>query len=54
MWHAVTEEKCMRGSDGKPQEKSRSENLGVDGRILNEPYGKSMVERVIGFIRLRI
>jgi hypothetical protein len=54
MWHAVTEEKRMRGSDGKLQEKLPFENLGVDGRILNGPYVKSMGERGTGFIRLRI
>lgn len=54
MWHALTEEKHMRGRDGKLQEKSHFEDLGVDGRILNGPYGKSTGERGAGFTRLRI
>lgn len=50
----VTEEKRMRGSVGKLQDKSHYEDLGVDGRILNGSYGKSMGECGAGFIRLRI
>jgi hypothetical protein len=53
MRHALTEEKRKRGSDGKLQEKSHFEDLGVDGRIINGPYGKSMGGGA-GFTRLRI
>ena len=54
MWHALTEEKRMRGSDEQLQGKSQSEDLGIDGRILNGPYGKSMGERGAGLIGLRL
>jgi hypothetical protein len=44
----------MRGSDGQLQEKSHFEDLGIDGRILKGPYGKSMREGGGGVIGLRI
>jgi len=42
------------GSGGQLQEKPQSEDLGVDGRVLNGPYGKSMGEGAAGLNSLMI